>query len=711
MLKHHANPRLVAALCALSLSACGPAPTSNPSVNPSALPSANPSPNPSAQASAAVPGVTTALTVHLQADAGLAGFATTQQGLFNLCLGQITNAETRIMGGTQVSGRQSLTLRQLLAGVDFTLSGVALGPVSGRTGFFDADGVELGFVNWQAEANPGARVSILLRANAETDAGDSCPSLDASISGGTLQGSDGQPAVIPPVPAATPRPSATPTASSAPGVGPAAPLNVQVVEQTNSSLTLQWEFPADARSFRLFLDGSQVATDYVTPNYYRFEGLRENTTYRLGVQSVNAAGASEVVTLTSATVNGHSGSGNFSGGGSSRGRASASPEPLGEFRVPDFTTNYQSSSGVAMDADGDFVVSWTDYTSGDGDIYARRFHANGSHNGSAFRVNTYTDGHQLMSSVALDDDGNFVVCWVDFSQDGSGYGVYARRYGPSGPLDASEFLVNTYTTNDQTSPDVALNNAGEFIITWTDLTQDGSNNGIYARRYNSVGPLDASEFLVNTYTTSLQNGSAIALDDAGDFVIAWADYSLDGSYTGVFARRYTSLGPVDASEFIVNTVTDQDQSDADVALNENGEFIVTWTDNGGLDGDRSGIFARRFNTQGPLDASQFSVNAISAGFQVGSSVALGADGDFVIIWYSSLSIRGDQNILARRFSSSGPLDESEFLVNSYTTDRQLDPHLARDADGNFAVFWTSNGQDGPIRSVYGQLYSADGTPR
>ncbi|HEY9844310.1 MAG TPA: fibronectin type III domain-containing protein, partial [Candidatus Obscuribacterales bacterium] len=489
MLKHHSNPRLVAALCALSLSACGPAPTANPSVNPSSIPSTNPSENPSALASATVPGVTTALTVHLQADASLAGFATAQQGPFSLCLGQIASAETHLNTNgnapTRGSERRSLMLKDLLAGVDFTLNNVAPGSVEGRTTFFNAAGQELGFVSWQANVTTGTRVSILLKSGPETRASDICPRLDTSVSGGTILGAGGQ-VVNPqplPNPVSTPvsNPGPSPSPVQSPGPAPGVPLNVEVVEQTSSSLTLQWEFPADARSFRLYLDGVIAVSDYVTPNYYRFEGLRENTTYRLGVQSVNAAGASEIVTLSSATINGHSGSGNFSGGGSSRGRASASPEPLGEFRVPDFTTHYQGSAGVAMDADGDFVVIWTDYTSGDGDIYARRYAADGSPDGSSFRVNTYTTGHQFLGSVARDNDGNFVIAWTDYSLDGSGYGIYARRYDPSGPLDASEFLVNTYTTNNQIQPDVALNNAGEFIITWTDLTQDGSNNGIYAR--------------------------------------------------------------------------------------------------------------------------------------------------------------------------------------------------------------------------------------
>ena len=52
----------------------------------------------------------------------------------------------------------------------------------------------------------------------------------------------------------------------------------------------------------------------------------------------------------------------------------------------------------------------------------------------------------------------------------------------------------------------------------------------------------------------------------------------------------------------------------------------------------------------------------------------------------------------------------EFRVNSYTTSNQLYPSVARDSGGNFVVVWTSNNQDGVGLGVFGQRFSAGGTP-
>jgi len=53
-----------------------------------------------------------------------------------------------------------------------------------------------------------------------------------------------------------------------------------------------------------------------------------------------------------------------------------------------------------------------------------------------FLVNTETTNSQSGSSIALDADGDFVIAWQSQGQDGSGYGVYAQRYeGASQTVD------------------------------------------------------------------------------------------------------------------------------------------------------------------------------------------------------------------------------------------------------------------------------------
>ncbi|MCW5619138.1 MAG: hypothetical protein KIS65_08030, partial [Nitrosomonas sp.] len=69
----------------------------------------------------------------------------------------------------------------------------------------------------------------------------------------------------------------------------------------------------------------------------------------------------------------------------------------------------------------------------------QRYDANGEIQGGEFRVNTMSAGHQSNSSVAALADGGFVVSWDSYGQDGSDYGVYAKRYDADG--DAIEWII------------------------------------------------------------------------------------------------------------------------------------------------------------------------------------------------------------------------------------------------------------------------------
>ena len=690
------SPRLLYSLLALSLStglvACGPAPTSQPgpSTAPSASPSASTQPSPAPQASP-TPAMSALLKVHLQADASLAGFATAQAGPFTLCLGQIAKAETKVGSGAPVS--RNLNLQALLAGVDFELPGVPTGSLEGRTTFFDAEGHELGFVSWQANIPAeGGSVSVLLKANADTHASEACPRLEATVRGGTILGAGGQvvnPSPLPnPVTTPTPGPTPTPVPSAN---APALPSGLAVVEQTTSSLTLQWEFGDGPLSYTLYRDGQKVQGEWVSPNYYRFDGLSASTQYTLGVQAVNTGGTSQIASLSSTTLSsGHSGSGGFSGGGSSRPRSSPSPDLVqpDEFRVNTYTSLDQGTPDIAMDDDGNHVVVWV---SGGQDgsaygIYGQRYDNSGDPQGTEFRVNSFTSGNQAQSRVAMDSAGNFVVVWTSQDADGHLDGIFAQRYDSRGNRAGSEFQVNEYTLSNQDTPDVAMDDAGNFVVVWASQVEDTNfTAGIYGQRYDSSGNRIGSEFQVNSYITDDQTAPAVAMDETGNFVVVWQSDTQDGDRLGVFAQRYNSLGSRAGSEFQVNTYTTELQQDLAVAMDGDGDFIIVWRDESRYDD----IQARLYSSSGVASGSEFTVNSYTTNAQYEPAIATDQQGNFIVVWSSDVFTESGNTgeVFCQRLNSSGTLIGSEFQVNTLTTEDQLDASVASDAEGNFTVVW------------------------
>ena len=323
------------------------------------------------------------------------------------------------------------------------------------------------------------------------------------------------------------------------------------------------------------------------------------------------------------------------------------------------------------------------------------------------QVNTETNYDQGQSSIAALADGGFVVTWTSRDQDGSDDGVYAQRYDSAGGAVGSEFQVNTFTNDQQSFSSVAALEDGGFVITWSSWSQDGWGYGIYAQRYDSAGGAVGSEFRVNTFTNDWQVYSSVAALKDGGFVVTWDSHGQDGLDYGIFAQRYDSAGATVGSEFQVNTFTNDWQRYSTVAALKDGGFVVTWSDLGGQDGSYWGVYAQRYDSTGVAVGSEFQVNTHTNSSQLYSSVTALEDGGFVVTW-SSVQDGSDLGIYAQRYDSAGVAVGSEFRVNTFTTGDQRFSSIVALADGGFVVTWSSDGQDGSGYGIYAQRYDADG---
>ena len=176
--------------------------------------------------------------------------------------------------------------------------------------------------------------------------------------------------------------------------------------------------------------------------------------------------------------------------------------------------------------------------------------------GAEFQVNSYTPDAQTSAAVGIDATAAFVVAWTDFDQDGGPVtGIRAQRFNPAGVKLGVEFQVNSYTIGTQHEPAVGVRGTGEFVIVWQSSGQDGSMYGLFARRYSSSGTALAAEFQVNTLHPNSQMYAAVGVDGDGDFVVVWRSDAQDGSSGGIFGWRFDSAGAQQSVEFQINATT------------------------------------------------------------------------------------------------------------------------------------------------------------
>jgi hypothetical protein len=65
----------------------------------------------------------------------------------------------------------------------------------------------------------------------------------------------------------------------------------------------------------------------------------------------------------------------------------------------------------------------------------------------------------------------------------------AQTFDADAVRQGGPFQVNSYTTDTQYLPSVALNPSGEFVVTWSSATQDGSLDGVFGQRLCNPPPV------------------------------------------------------------------------------------------------------------------------------------------------------------------------------------------------------------------------------
>ncbi|MDB5337314.1 MAG: cya 3, partial [Planctomycetaceae bacterium] len=382
------------------------------------------------------------------------------------------------------------------------------------------------------------------------------------------------------------------------------------------------------------------------------------------------------------------------------------------------TLSDSSANAIASDHDGNYVVTWTSTglpnDSHDGSfsgVYAQLYQADGTKIGTEFRVNTTTFGHQLDSTVGMNDTGDFVIAWTaQDNQDGSLSGVYAQQYAADGTKKGSEFRVNSNTNGLQASPSVAVSADGSFVIVWQDTSPAGGAE-IRGQNYLANRATILGEFVVNSSAGSTTAGNAsVSMADDKSFVVAW---SSTGSAPGVYTRRYTTAGTPAAAESRVSPNGGGTPVGLDV--DSSGNYVVSWLQQ--TSGSNSDVFVRKFDLTGAGQGTAFQVNSPTAPGQfrnrTAPRVGLADSGRVFVTWMEATPLSlGFKNfgIWMREFKPDRTADGFEFQVNTKPAgqDGSFGPSaVSVDGLGDIRVVWQTDvtGTTGTTNDIHGQNFN------
>jgi hypothetical protein len=304
-----------------------------------------------------------------------------------------------------------------------------------------------------------------------------------------------------------------------------------------------------------------------------------------------------------------------------------------------------------------FVVTWAiNQEGGRLNLYYQLFEVNGTdvvrvgdNRLVAGRENMLTPQYNARPAVLR--DGSFLITYV--LSPGAGGRILLQRYTASGADTLGAIRVyDPGVESAQQRPEISLSPFDEAMIVWMDDRQGGWD--IYGQRFDALGNRIGANELLNLSDFPYEDQTNPEVGVGEDRTIAVWDYR--PLYTGKVKGRlevFPSLQrpeagasrALDVTLFEVNASTaTPGAKNPDVAVSPDGQFIVTWWENG--DGQTRPL-AQRFDPTGAPIGDPYEIHGTGTqGCRLGPRVA--ATRDFIqYVWTDSRRAKG-WDIYARR---------------------------------------------------------------
>lgn len=312
---------------------------------------------------------------------------------------------------------------------------------------------------------------------------------------------------------------------------------------------------------------------------------------------------------------------------------------------------------------------------------------------------------QLAPAIDQVENGNWAVAWQDDAEDDGIYQIYTRGFDSDGNERFPKQRVNTVGINsvDATNPAMAMAPDGSFVIVW----QSGQK-AIKMRTFRPDGTvLGGFELpVVNVTGNGQVLNPDVAMDDYGNFVITWAD---DDDGNGLFQVKAIGFRSNLSSWFTaktINTNSSGQQQKPKIAMAGNGDHVITWQD------DKDGTWdvnVRGFNADGTEKFPQMPAQDDPTGEQRAPDIAMNDDGQFVIVWEDDTDLNNAYQVRAHAFQANGANLFGDITVNKDAAGNQLSPSVDMDSNGHWYCVWEDSGQGGRGFQMMSNAFRMNGT--
>ena len=254
------------------------------------------------------------------------------------------------------------------------------------------------------------------------------------------------------------------------------------------------------------------------------------------------------------------------------------------------------------------------------------------------------------------------------------------------PFARTEVRANAFTASGQNAVALAREESGDTVLVWHSRRQQDGTYGIYGRRFSPSGVPLTGEVTLNLTQDQMQMHPSVATDGKGGVWVSWTSFAQDGHLGGIVARRFAPDLAQGTNEILINEIREGDQSEALVLGLEDGGAMIFWLSNPGGTIAQTELWGRRVRADGTVQAKAFRVDkALENQLPRTPSVAL--SGDVICVTYAFVDDSGRAaGVEAVRIRLDGTPVGKPQKVDSPKS-KGIEPTVTATESGAFAIAW------------------------
>jgi Secretion system C-terminal sorting domain len=245
-------------------------------------------------------------------------------------------------------------------------------------------------------------------------------------------------------------------------------------------------------------------------------------------------------------------------------------------------TKWLEHPRISVGHDGSFllIADGATYNTNNRAVLIQSFDSEGKLVGDLFTPHVNDLGPQVnYRDPDVATNGNVaMVTWQDWNND-TDWDISAQFYGKSGAI-GNNVKVNNGDPQGTINvlPSVVMNSSGQSVIIWLD-TRENPDGEVYAQKFSDAGLMIGENIKVSYNSGTIMDRPEIAILDDGSFMVVWVDNqtkSTDISGYRALGRQFKSDGTPIGEKFILPNI---DVPSVFANIGSNGlDFYCSWLD-------------------------------------------------------------------------------------------------------------------------------------